>query len=124
MPFVHANGLSTERNIAETVMAALGLDTSDFRLRDSLATKYVGPWIDTERGTFRQEMNQAAERKAFEIPIGCLVQLERILPELMRLRLQDGREMTDDERRKWAAVKAILSDVRWNGTASETQASV
>lgn len=46
--FTHENGLSTERNIVESVMTALGADASDFRLRDKLIA-LAATWIDEER---------------------------------------------------------------------------
>lgn len=45
--FIHQNGNSTERNCAESVMLELGLDPSDFRLRDRLISA-MSPWIDEE----------------------------------------------------------------------------
>jgi hypothetical protein len=46
--FLHPNGFSTERNMVTSVMNALNLDTTDFRLRDRLIVA-ASPWLDRER---------------------------------------------------------------------------
>lgn len=48
MPFMHDNGFSTERNATVEIMRAIGVDETDFRLRDKLI--FAGaPWIQAER---------------------------------------------------------------------------
>lgn len=48
MPYMHANGHSTERNFVVEIMWVLNLNVDDFRLRDKLIMA-GSPWLDAER---------------------------------------------------------------------------
>lgn len=53
--FMHPNGQSTERNIAEAIMQKLGLDWTDFRRRDEVIMAAV-PAIEAERIAMQSEL--------------------------------------------------------------------